>query len=69
LTVGFAIMALLAPEAALACPGCGLGADEKTTAAYRASVLVMMAGPYLTVAGIAGILYFAWRRSRRGAGD
>jgi len=55
----------LAPDIARACASCGLDANDKSAAAYKTSVLAMLAGPYLTVFGIGGFLYLAWRKSKR----
>ncbi|MGH7865396.1 MAG: hypothetical protein ACREQB_10420 [Candidatus Binataceae bacterium] len=55
----------LAPGIARACSACGMDANDKSAAAYKTSVLAMLAGPYVTVLGVGGFLYLAWRKSKR----
>ncbi len=55
----------LAPDIARACASCGMDANDKSAAAYKTSVLAMLAGPYVTVLGVGGFLYLAWRKSKR----
>ncbi|MGH7949104.1 MAG: hypothetical protein ACREQF_07770 [Candidatus Binataceae bacterium] len=59
---------LLAPDVARACSSCGMDANDKSAAAYKTSVLAMLAGPYVTVLGIGGALYLVWRKSKRESG-
>jgi hypothetical protein len=59
----------LAPEIARACASCGLDANDKSAAAYKTSVLAMLAGPYLTVFAVGGVIYLVWRKSKREAGN
>jgi hypothetical protein len=46
-----------------------LDANDKSAAAYKTSVLAMLAGPYVTVLGVGGFLYLAWRKSKRETGS
>jgi hypothetical protein len=46
-----------------ACAVCITGANDPTADAYNASVLFLMATPYLVVGSIAGGLYFVYRRA------
>jgi hypothetical protein len=48
-----------------ACAVCLSGDGEAVTEGYNASVLFLMATPYLVVASIAGGLVFAYRRALR----
>jgi hypothetical protein len=48
---------------ARACAVCITGANDPTADAYNASVLFLMATPYLVVGSIAGGLYFVYRRA------
>jgi hypothetical protein len=64
------ILALSAFVAALgdsriaqACAVCITGANDPTADAFNASVLFLMATPYLVVGSIAGGLYFVYRRA------
>jgi len=56
--------ALLARAArSLACAVCLGGASDSVTEGYNASVLFLMATPYLVVASIVGGLVFTYRRA------
>lgn len=57
-----------AAGAANACAMCGLSPGDHAIEAFNTSVLFMLAGPYLTIAAIGGILYGAYRRSLRKQG-
>jgi hypothetical protein len=59
--VATAIMTHAAPS--LACAVCLSGDGDAVTAGYNASVLFLMATPYVVVASIAGGLVFAYRRA------
>jgi hypothetical protein len=48
---------------AWACAVCITGANDPTADAFNASVLFLMATPYLVVGSIAGGLYFVYRRA------
>jgi hypothetical protein len=48
---------------AQACAVCITGANDPTAEAFNASVLFLMATPYLVVGSIAGGLYFVYRRA------
>jgi hypothetical protein len=50
---------------ALGCAVCLSGADEAITQGYNASVLFLMATPYIVGSGIAAGLLFAYRRALR----
>jgi hypothetical protein len=58
----------VAPKVASACAMCGLSPGDHAEHAFNTSVLFMLAGPYLTVGAVGGVLYFAWRRAHRSAG-
>ena len=60
--VGVAIA--MAPKVASACAMCGLSPGDHAEHAFNTSVLFMLAGPYLTIGAVGGILYFAWRRAQ-----
>jgi hypothetical protein len=56
--------ALLARSAqSFACAVCLSGASDSVTEGYNASVLFLMATPYLVVASIVGGLVFTYRRA------
>ena len=55
----------LVPGLAEACAVCGLGPNDVGGHAFNNSVLFMMAVPYFTFLVVGGLVYFAWRRSRR----
>ncbi len=59
----------LAPDIARACASCGLDANDKSAAAYKTSVIAMLAGPYLTVFAVGGVIYLVWRKSKRENGN
>ncbi len=63
--VGTAIAA--APGLAHACAMCGLSPGDHAGHAYNTSVLFMLSAPYVTFGLIGSIVFFAWRRSRRGS--
>ncbi len=48
---------------AQACAVCITGANDPTAEAFNASVLFLMATPYLVVGSIAGGLYFVYQRA------
>jgi hypothetical protein len=48
-----------------ACAMCGLSPGDHAIHAFNTSVIFMLAGPYLTMLAIGGILYGAYRRSIR----
>jgi hypothetical protein len=54
-----------APGLANACATCGLSDGDAAFHAYKASVLFMLASPYISFAAIGGITYFAYKRSQR----
>ena len=54
-----------APQFANACAMCGLSPGDSAGHAYNTSVLFMLAGPYLTVLAIGGILFALWKRAQR----
>jgi len=54
-----------APQLASACAMCGLSPGDSAGHAYNTSVLFMLAGPYLTVLAIGGILFALWKRAQR----
>jgi hypothetical protein len=56
-----------APQIANACAMCGLSPGDHTSHAFNTSVLFMLAGPYLTVGAVGGVLYLAWRRAQHHA--
>ena len=56
-------MLAMAPKVASACAMCGLSPGDHAEHAFNTSVLFMLAGPYLTVGAVGGILFFAWRRA------
>ena len=53
-----------APKVASACAMCGLSPGDHAEHAFNTSVLFMLAGPYLTIGAVGGILYVAWRRAQ-----
>lgn len=59
------VAAAAAPRIANACAMCGLSPGDSAGHAFNASVLFMLAGPYVTVAAIGTILFVAYRRSLR----
>jgi len=59
--------AVFAPGLASACAMCGLAPGDHAIHAYNASVLFMLAGPYVTMAAIGGVIFVAYYRSTRGA--
>jgi hypothetical protein len=54
-----------APRLANACATCGLSDGDAAFHAYKASVLFMLASPYVAFGAIGGITYFVYRRSTR----
>ena len=54
---------ILFPIIANACSVCLTGADDPTTDAFNASVLFLMAAPYLVVGSIVGGLVYTFRRA------
>ena len=57
--------ATMMPRVAQACAMCGLSPGDSAGHAYNTSVLFMLAGPYVTVAAIGGIVFVAWRRAHK----
>lgn len=55
----------VAPQIANACAMCGLSPGDSAGHAYNTSVLFMLAGPYVTLAAIGGVLFAVYRRSTR----
>ena len=55
----------MAPRLANACAMCGLPAGDSAGHAYNASVLFMLAGPYVTFLGIGAIVFGVWKRAQR----
>ena len=51
-----------APILAYGCSVCISGSNDPTAEAFNASVLFLMATPYLVVGAIAGALFFGYRR-------
>jgi Trk-type K+ transport system membrane component len=70
-----AVMAIISaafaasPRTANACATCGLSSGDHAFNAYKASVLFMLASPYVSFAAIGGITYLVYRRSNRKAAD
>ncbi|MSP41571.1 MAG: hypothetical protein EXR70_24055 [Deltaproteobacteria bacterium] len=58
-----AVAALADARIVQACAVCITGANDPTAEAFNASVLFLMATPYLVVGSIAGGLYFIYRRA------
>jgi hypothetical protein len=54
---------LVATTASRACSVCFTGTSDSVTDGFNASVLFLMATPYLVVGSIAGGLIFAYRRA------
>ncbi|HVO94355.1 MAG TPA: hypothetical protein VMT22_16010 [Terriglobales bacterium] len=54
---------LAAPLSAMACTVCAGGASDATIEGYNASVLFLMATPYLVMGSIAGGIFFTYRRA------
>jgi len=68
--IGSIVMAIVAgiaaaPQFANACAMCGLSPGDSAGHAYNTSVLFMLAGPYITVLAIGGIVLFVWKRAQR----
>jgi uncharacterized membrane protein len=63
IAIGFTLLAK--PVTSWACAVCFGGADDPITAGFNASVLFLMATPYLVMSFIAGGLVWAYRRARR----
>ena len=59
----FAASLLKIPLIADACSVCVTGANDPTADAFNASVLFLMATPYLVLGSIAGALFYAYRRA------
>jgi len=57
------IALIITPAVAHACSVCVTGASDPTADAFNASVLFLMATPYLVVGSIAGALFLAYRRT------
>ena len=57
------------PRIANACATCGLSEGDHAFNAYKASVLFMLASPYVSFAAIGGITWFVYRRSIRKGDD
>jgi hypothetical protein len=54
-----------APGIASACAMCGLPPGDHAGHAYNASVLFMLAGPYVTFGVIGAVLFWFWHRSKQ----
>ena len=63
LTLSALVASLGNSRIAQACAVCITGANDPTAEAFNASVLFLMATPYLVVGSIAGGLYFVYRRA------
>lgn len=63
IAIGFTLLAQ--PVTSWACAVCFGGADDPITEGFNASVLFLMATPYLVMGSIAGGLILAFRRARR----
>lgn len=63
----FTVATVLAGRAAhsWACAVCFGGSSDSATDGYNASVLFLMATPYLVVGSIVGALIFTYRRARK----
>lgn len=57
------VAALVDARIVQACAVCITGANDPAAEAFNASVLFLMATPYLVVGSIAGGLYFVYRRA------
>lgn len=68
MTIAAMILAA-SPRIASACATCGLSSGDHAYNAYKASVLFMVAAPYVSFAAIGGITYFVYRRSTRKGND
>jgi len=55
------------PGLASACAMCGLSPGDTAGHAFNTSVLFMLAGPYVTVSVVGGLLYLSWRKWRKEA--
>ena len=53
------------PLSAMACTVCAGGASDTTIEGYNASVLFLMATPYLVMGSILGGIVFTYRRARK----
>ena len=51
------------PLSAMACTVCAGGASDTTIEGYNASVLFLMATPYLVMGSIVGGIFFTYRRA------
>jgi len=65
---GLAVATAALPRLANACAMCGLSPGDSAGHAYNTSVLFMLAGPYVTVGLVGGIIYLAWKRAQRRSG-
>jgi len=65
IATGIAAAIAAAPQIANACAMCGLSPGDSAGHAYNTSVLFMLAGPYLTVLAIGGVLFAIWKRAQR----
>ena len=65
IAAGIAATIAAAPQFANACAMCGLSPGDSAGHAYNTSVLFMLAGPYITVLAIGGIVFAVWRRAQR----
>lgn len=54
---------VISPLAAIACTVCAGGASDQTIEGYNASVLFLMATPYLVMGSIAAGIVFTYRRA------
>jgi hypothetical protein len=59
------VFVAMVPRIANACATCGLSDGDQALHAYKASVLFMLASPYISFAAIGGVTYFVYRRAHR----
>jgi hypothetical protein len=57
--------ACLAPQIALACPGCKDSLNANYAAAYGASIIFMLSMPFLILGGLSAYFYWEVRRARK----
>jgi len=58
-----ALLGSLGSGVARACAMCGLSPGDHAIHAFNTSVIFMLAGPYLTMAAIGGVIFVAWRKA------
>lgn len=64
-TTTIAAIVAAAPRLANACATCGLSENDHASHAYKASVLFMLASPYVAFFAIGGVVYYVYQRSVR----